>query len=349
MSMKSVMGINPFSKTSLRNFPSDLLFSGIMPPPTQPRTGEFHKEVPIGKQILSEISQQLPESAIKTEVDYTKTVAYGRDDFPPKVRQVIKEYGDKPIGKLTIVRHPLADWTVEALNFASLGEFKKRYENEPYEKLYHLGLLITFMDNSSILIEKNEVINTVINPKIEPVDEVKPISKFPQGLTLNIMIQGAKEKLGDNLYKYNAGVNNCQSFVNSLIYKFSDIDEDRFVKQNTEQLFKGLPGFTKLVNSVTDLGAKVNEISEGTGILSKKITRDSSERNPKVKPQIQSILFKKPYSLKKAKNWLSEHEYRFDDVDQKPNHTRFRQISPNKNYKYITKKINKDIEFIIAY
>jgi len=323
MSIKSVMGIKPFTNFLVGGL------SATVPPPQQP----------IGKQILSGISQQLPESAIKTEVDYTKTVAYGRDDFPPKVRQVIKDFGNKPIGKLIIIRHPLANWTVEALNFASFGEFKKRYENEPYEKLYHLGLLIIFTDNTSILIEKNEVINTVVNPKIESADEVKTIKHFPQGLTLNIMIEGAKEKLGDNLYKYNAGVNNCQSFVNSLIYKFSDIEEDRFVKQNTEQLFKGLPAFSKVVNSVTDLGAKVNEISEGTGLL----------KSAKLRPQIQSILFKKPYSLQKAKNWLSEHNYRFDDVDQKPNHTRFRQISPNKKYKYITKKINKDIEFIIAY
>jgi hypothetical protein len=252
---------------------------------------------------------------------------------------------------LVIVRHPLADWTVEALNAVSFGEFKKRYENEPYEKLYHLGLLIYFTDGTSILIEKNEVINTVVNPTIEKQDEVKPIKNFPKDLTLNIMLQGAKERLGDNLYKYNAGVNNCQSFVNSLIYKFSDIEEDRFVKQNTEQLFKGLPGFTKLVNSVTDLGAKVNEITEGTSIThySRQAGTGILSKNPKVRTQVQSVLFKKPYPLHIAKNWLHKHDFRFDDVDSKPEHWRFRQINPNKKYKYRTHPITDKIELIIAY
>jgi hypothetical protein len=332
MSIKSVMGIKPFTNFLVGGL------SATVPPPQQP----------IGKQILSGISQQLPESAIKTEVDYTKTVVYGRDDFPPKVREVIKEFGNKPIGKLTIVRHPLADWTVEALNFASFGEFKKRYENEPYEKLYHLGLLITFFDNTSILIEKNEVINTVVNPKIESADEVKPIKHFPQGLTLNIMLEGAKERLGDNLYKYNAGVNNCQSFVNSLIYKFSDIEEDRFVKQNTEQLFKGLPVFSKVVNSVTDLGAKVNEVTEGTGIKPE-VQSHYIPNQEVIKPQIQSILFKQPYNKLHAISWLKKHNFKHKDIDDKPNHLRFRQIEPNKKFRYITKKVNDDIEFIIAY
>jgi hypothetical protein len=538
-SYASILGIKPFQ----------ILVGGL--------SSQAPANNPIGKQILTSFSESAPTTGpdigYKSGIDYTKTVVYGRDDFPPKVRKVIKEFGNKPISKLTIVRHPLADWTVEALNFASLGEFKKRYENEPYEKLYHLGLLINFTDNTSVLIEKNEVINAVVNPNIPPEDEEKVIKQFPPDLTLNIMIEGAKEKLGDNLYKYNAGVNNCQSFVNSLIYKFSDIEEDRFVKQNTEQLFKGLPAFTKSVNTITNLGAKVNEITEGTGLIKhsrqvdtgirrkikgngsanitpvarrieplipeaqevrplttqvvnsrehlrtikqrlireiekeennlltnmstrvdikKQVDKIKEEKNRKIteqrtyleelnkygiiiqgkteeirllrlesveikkrldklktklnnierkientpvgvpelqvlratrdraprdrgeqltsiptlgpintntlieenppnvearlvenptdevrpasgtginKPQIYCVLFIKPYKLVRAIDWLNKHNYKFDKIENHTNRLSFPQIKPNKKYKYITKKINKNIEFIISY
>jgi len=284
--------------------------------------------------INSENLFENPYERHKRDYEYLKTVTTGRDDFPPKVRTILKKVYDIPITKLVIVRHPLSDLMTGALNAVSLGEFKKRYENEPYDKLYHLALFIYLSNGKSILLEKNEVINAVEDPKIVQDDEVKEVSQFPEGLTIRMMLDWAKEKLGDNFFKYNAGTNNCQSFVNSLIYKFSNTEEDRFVKQNTEALFKNLPAFQKIVNSVTDLGAKINEITEGAGLR---------------KPHIQSILFKKPYHLSKAKSWLKKHNYKFSDVDQKPEHIRFRQIEPSKKYKYITKAIDPHISFIIAY
>lgn len=72
---------------------------------------------------------------------------------------------------------------------------------------------------------------------------------------------------------------------------------------------------------------------------------------------IQSILFKRPeWTLTKAKAWLKKHKYK-TDVDEKPNHYRFRQFEPYLFKKYITKPLitktlngdkNENIEFIIG-
>jgi hypothetical protein len=67
---------------------------------------------------------------------------------------------------------------------------------------------------------------------------------------------------------------------------------------------------------------------------------------------IQSILFKRPeWTLAKAKAWLKKYKYK-TDVDEKPNHYRFRQFEPKLFKKYITKPLNGDknenIEFIIG-
>ena len=64
---------------------------------------------------------------------------------------------------------------------------------------------------------------------------------------------------------------------------------------------------------------------------------------------IQSILFKKSYGLNKCIKWLIKHNYKYNKIDETNNFYRFRQKQPNKKYNYITKKINKNIEFIIYY
>jgi len=71
--------------------------------------------------------------------------------------------------------------------------------------------------------------------------------------------------------------------------------------------------------------------------------------------KIQSMLFKKPkWTVKKAKAWLSKNGYRFDDVDEKDEHLRFRQVSPSymesKGYEFITRPFGTSgIQAIIGY
>ena len=68
----------------------------------------------------------------------------------------------------------------------------------------------------------------------------------------------------------------------------------------------------------------------------------------KTHSKIQSILFKRPeWKLKDCETWLKKHNYKFE-VDEKPNHYRFRQFNPKIYEKYITKKLPNNIEFIIG-
>ena len=56
---------------------------------------------------------------------YSNTVMYGRNDCPPKVRDIIKQYGDKQIKSITIDRTPVPGLLTGALNAVSFGAFKK--------------------------------------------------------------------------------------------------------------------------------------------------------------------------------------------------------------------------------
>jgi len=296
----------------------------------------FNKAVEGAKDIGHKI-EDFGEKAVEKTGDYINTVLHGRNDYPPKVREIIKEFGEKTISSIVADRTPVVGALTTALNVVSMGAFKKRLERTPYDKLYHLRIDITFTDGSRIALEKNEVINAYKNPKKLKGGEQHQISNIPQGLTLNKLLEGGEKVLGGKYFKYSAYDNNCQDFIIALL-KGSNVgtqsDYD-FIKQQTESLFNGDSTLRKVANTVTDLGAKVNEITTGTGL------EDGN---------VQSVVFDKDYwTIKKAQKWLIKHGYESLGCDEKENTLRFRQIDPQDNFSYITKSLPNNVELIIAY
>ena len=270
--------------------------------------------------------------------DYAKTVIQGRNDYPPAVRDLIKKFGDKTVKSIVIDRTPVVQALQSVLNFVSGGKFNERLEQMPYDKIFHLRIDITFTDDSKLAVEKNEVINMYTNPKLKEGGQQKPISNIPTGLTLNYMLEKAKEIQGKKYFDYSAYNNNCQDFIMALL-KGSGIgtqEDYDFVKQESKALFKNDPFLRKFANTVTDIGGKANEIMFGSGI---------SESG-----QIQSVLFSKPeWTKRRAVNWLKKHDFEGLTCDEKEEHLRFRQYEPNKKLSYITKSITDNIEFVIGY
>ena len=65
---------------------------------------------------------------------------------------------------------------------------------------------------------------------------------------------------------------------------------------------------------------------------------------------VQSIIFdKKKFTTTTARNWLRKHGYRYGKVDEEINTLRFRQIPPNKKYKYRMKQIAPGIKFDLVF
>ena len=202
---------------------------------------------------------------------YTDTVLHGRNDYPPKVRELIKIHGDKRITRITIDRTPVPSVLTSALNAVSLGAFKERFDKLPYDKLFHLRMDLTLADNTRLAVEKNEVINMYLKPKKMKGGEQLDVIFRETDLTINKLLAGGQSIQKTKWFGYSASSNNCQDFILSLL-NGSQIgtDQDRqFVKQDTSTLFKGDSFLRKFSNTVTDLGAKVNEITTGTGMIYK--------------------------------------------------------------------------------
>ena len=91
-----------------------------------------------------------------------------RDSFNNKAQAVIKKYGDQTINSISVFRAPInqSSLFVKVINGLSS-------ENIPYEKLFHLGFIIS-VGGTKLRVEKNQVIG------IDEVYTSKPETEFKE-------------------------------------------------------------------------------------------------------------------------------------------------------------------------
>ena len=192
---------------------------------------------------------------------FGKSIVSGRKNYSPKVKKILGQFGDVPITRIFIKRTPLSKLMKGALNIASLGEFNKKFKNIPYDELYHLRLDIE-TDKGRVTLEKNEVINMDVRPKTEKNTQSMLVEDLPSGLTINEMLEKTKRAMGGKYFFYTAKQNNCQFYVMSIL-RANDLDtkqNEEFVIQDATSLFSD--SFRKTSNTVTDIGAAVNTLTD---------------------------------------------------------------------------------------
>lgn len=217
---------------------------------------------------ITSVVKKVGNLANKVKETATAVVS-GRNDYPPKVRQAISKYGNKIITGVNLHRTPLGTPLMTALQIASGNTFSQKLENTPYDKLFHLFMCIDFAGETMIL-EKNEVINTAPNCKLPKGTESKIItsSDIPAGLTLNDALEKTRERMGGNYFTYSAKDNNCQDFIVSFLTanNIGSETDKSWVKQETKVLFEGNDRLRKIANTLTDIGARVDVLKQGVGI-----------------------------------------------------------------------------------
>lgn len=221
----------------------------------------------IEKGFNKNIAKPIDQIANKA-VEYGKAVIYGRNDYPPKVRNILKNVGNQTIKSITIKRTPVSGLITGALSVFSLGKFGKRMERS-FDELFHLFIEITLNNNQKVILEKNEVINMESNPKSRPDTEMKIVNTSIPQITLDEMLNNTEQYMGQkDFFGYSAKDNNCQDFIVSF-FKANNIGDESdisFIKQDTKSLFRDLPSLRKLSNTITTIGAKANVITTGKGI-----------------------------------------------------------------------------------
>jgi hypothetical protein len=183
------------------------------------------------------------------------------------VQNLLKRIGNDTITEIKVARVPLSKILSFFLNLTSLGEFKKRLSETPYDKLYHLFMIVK-TEKGNYIVEKNEVIIIKkFNGKLTKDTEILE-TNIREGLTLNNMLEKTKNNMTDKFFTYKGQDNNCQFFINSIL-KSNGLNTDeleKFVLQETRSLFQNNPRFRKLVNSITNIGAvattTIDEVKE---------------------------------------------------------------------------------------
>ena len=177
------------------------------------------------------------------------------------VNTIVNRIGDAEITNIEVARVPLSTALKLLLNLVSLGNFQKRFNELPYDKLYHLYLVLS-TEKGKYVLEKNELINMKKFSGFAKDTDRITISSIPKGLNLNTLLSKTKGRLGGKYSKYSAYDNNCQTFVDAILSSngLNTADVKKFVLQDTKHLFENDSRFRKIVNTITDVGGVKKQI-----------------------------------------------------------------------------------------
>jgi len=205
---------------------------------------------------------------VSNVTDYTKAVIFGRDDYSPAVRKVLKTYGDIEIKSIDVCRNPLSKFTTTLINVVSLGEFNTALGKSNYDDLFHLFLIITLATGKQIRIEKNEVISISTTIKKSKNSKCIPVNITGKELSINMILDEGKKIQGNKFHLYDAINNNCQDFVQSLLVgsKINTTQLTEFIKQDVKTIFKDLTLTTKIAKVTTDSLGTLNTILKGKSV-----------------------------------------------------------------------------------
>ena len=203
-----------------------------------------------------------------------------KTDYNNTSKATIQKFGNKKIVSLEVIRSPIQKIVNTILNSITFGKWSNVVK-ENYDQLFHLGLKVGFSKSKNIkeyiIIEKNETINISQNlSNYQEGSESLPVYVNKQ-ITLNEVLNNTLNKIGkDKYFIYNAKTQNCQIFVKSLLETNGFINNDlqKFILQDAKAIIEQMPSYVeKTMNAVTDLGAKINQVTGGNTINYNKLTK----------------------------------------------------------------------------
>jgi hypothetical protein len=191
-----------------------------------------------------------------------------RKGYPPSVRSVISKYADWDIVDMSIRRDPINSFLTKIVDTVSFGEYSKATKELGYDKVFHLGLVMSLRKGAStvhLLIEKNEVIRFgLAGPAVKDTELLKiPVTKK---ITLGQFLEAGEKAKGPSFFLYDAFSNNCQMFIEGLLSASGLLTAaaKKFIVQDTGSIVKKIPSLAqKIIKGVTDISAIANVVTEG--------------------------------------------------------------------------------------
>lgn len=192
-----------------------------------------------------------------------------RKDFPPVVRNIIKQYGNQIIVEASVCRSPVQKAITTAINILTKNKLNENKNKLSYDNLYHLYILVKLENGVMLRIQKNEVIDIHPIKSLSDADCSTVDININKKITLENLFINTEKVIGkDNLYLYNVINRNCQIFINDILTanKLNNAKLKGFILQDAGALLKDNPRVSKLAGKLTDLAGAFNIIIQGRSI-----------------------------------------------------------------------------------
>jgi hypothetical protein len=164
------------------------------------------------------------------------SLLHTRRNVKPHSRQILQQYGDKPIKKMYICRKPVAKYIknmIKVFNF-----LEKHYTEKEHDTFFHLFMICDIGDKM-ILVEKNQDVNIdIFKNNTEDQDYITiPLNDQK---TIMDLLDNAYKRVGDyRLFHYDGLSLNCQTFLIDLLESsnlMSSQDIHKFIKQDVSKI-----------------------------------------------------------------------------------------------------------------
>lgn len=193
-----------------------------------------------------------------------------RLDFPPNERSLLKMYGSVDIFEITLFRAPIHRMLDKVLNVISVGKWDNLKNENNFDRMFHLYMVIKLANGHMIRLEKNHVVNISNSFKIESDAEYQNISLQGKKLTLNELLQNTIQSVGQKqVFVYSPWKENCQRFLLDILQSNGLVTEQaqHFIYQDISNLVQKLPWYTKMIGQkTTDLAHKADILLHGQAL-----------------------------------------------------------------------------------
>ena len=189
-----------------------------------------------------------------------------RRDYPPRVRNIISEYGSRKITGIRVCRKPIHSFLKKVLDTVTGGKFSDNLKGAGYDEAMHLFMLVKLDNNIVLQCEKNEVIS-IKTSKWDTDAEMKEVSA-PQNRSFGDFLQKGRDSVSpEAFFLYDSRNYNCQHWI-SVLLKANGLmtsDLSHWINQPAEKIYEGL-GLLGIANkAVTDLAAGIDHVIYGRG------------------------------------------------------------------------------------
>jgi hypothetical protein len=190
-------------------------------------------------------------------------------ELPEPCTQVLNDIGTHRIQSLTLVRKPLSPFVRFLLNGLTFNRFKIAMEQNHYDKMYHLMLIIQTTENQDFVWEKTHVVQ--LRPLRSKLISSEALSvTYPaNAITVEDLVNRTRDHMGRGRFsEYDGFTNNCQDFISATLDSLGlSTQETRyFIQQDVLGILRTLlehgssRWFVPVQHKITSFVARLNRL-----------------------------------------------------------------------------------------